>query len=114
MDKRMFKKEGEELQQYLAFRRKGTRVPAKREKVRIIGKILRKEYKMKVTKIHNDRTIQFSELDIGDIFLLNNGYYMRIETTEDANSVNLNNGNLYDFGMWEKVVLVDAELIVKV
>ena len=32
MDKRMFKKEGEELQQFLAFRRKGGRVEAKKGK----------------------------------------------------------------------------------
>lgn len=32
MDKRMFKKEGEELQQYLAFRRKAGRVPSKKGK----------------------------------------------------------------------------------
>lgn len=32
MDKRMFKKEGEELQQYLAFRRKGGKVEAKKGK----------------------------------------------------------------------------------
>lgn len=32
IDKRMFKKEGEELQQYLAFRRKAHRVPAKKGK----------------------------------------------------------------------------------
>lgn len=32
MDKRMFKKEGEELQQYLAFRRKGSKVEAKKGK----------------------------------------------------------------------------------
>ena len=30
MDRRMFKKEGEELQQYLAFKRKGFKVPAKK------------------------------------------------------------------------------------
>jgi stalled ribosome alternative rescue factor ArfA len=32
IDKRMFKKEGEELQQYLAFRRKAGRVPSKKGK----------------------------------------------------------------------------------
>lgn len=32
MDKKMFKKTGEELQQYLAFRRKGFKVPAKKGK----------------------------------------------------------------------------------
>lgn len=32
MDKRMFKKEGEELQQYLAFRRKAGRVEPKKGK----------------------------------------------------------------------------------
>lgn len=32
MDKRMFKKDGEELQQYLAFRRKAGRVEAKKGK----------------------------------------------------------------------------------
>ena len=41
MDKRMFKKEGEELQQYLAFRRKGARVPAKKGK----GSYNRKDFK---------------------------------------------------------------------
>lgn len=32
MDKRMFKKSPEELQQYLAFRRRGFKVPAKKGK----------------------------------------------------------------------------------
>lgn len=32
MDKRMFKKSPEELQQYLAFKRKGYKVPAKKGK----------------------------------------------------------------------------------
>lgn len=32
MDKRIFKKSGEELQQYLAFKRKGYNVPAKKGK----------------------------------------------------------------------------------
>lgn len=32
MDKRMFKKDGDELQQYLAFRRKAGRVEAKKGK----------------------------------------------------------------------------------
>ena len=41
MDKRMFKKEGEELQQYLAFRRKAGRVPSKKGK----GSYNRKEFK---------------------------------------------------------------------
>lgn len=30
IDRRMFKKEGEELQQYLNFRRRGSRVPNKK------------------------------------------------------------------------------------
>lgn len=41
IDKRMFKKEGEELQQYLAFRRKAGRVPAKKGK----GSYNRKKFK---------------------------------------------------------------------
>lgn len=32
MDKKMFKKTGEELQQYLAFKRKGFKVPSKKGK----------------------------------------------------------------------------------
>ena len=40
-DKRMLKKEGEELQQYLAFRRKAGRVPAKKGK----GSYDRKDFK---------------------------------------------------------------------
>ena len=32
IDKRMYKKTGEELQMYLAFRRKGSKVPAKKGK----------------------------------------------------------------------------------
>lgn len=32
MDKRVNKKSGEELQQYLAFRRRGSKVPAKKGK----------------------------------------------------------------------------------
>lgn len=32
MDKRVNKKEGEELQQYLAFKRKGYKIPAKKGK----------------------------------------------------------------------------------
>lgn len=30
VDRRMFKKEGEELQQYLAFRKRGSKVPNKK------------------------------------------------------------------------------------
>lgn len=41
INKRMFKKEGEELQQYLAFRRKGYKVPAKKGK----GSYDRKNFK---------------------------------------------------------------------
>ena len=41
-DKRMMKKEGEELQQYLAFRRKGGKVPAKKGK----GSYNRKKFKI--------------------------------------------------------------------
>jgi len=41
-DKRMMKKEGEELQMYLAFRRKAGRVPAKKGKG---AKYDRKEFK---------------------------------------------------------------------
>lgn len=44
IDKRMFKKEGEELQQYLAFRRKTGRVPAKKGK----GSYDRKNFKKEV------------------------------------------------------------------
>ncbi len=44
IDKRMFKKEGEELQQYLAFRRKGGKVPAKKGK----GSYDRKNFKKEV------------------------------------------------------------------
>ena len=44
IDKRMFKKEGEELQQYLAFRRKAGRVPAKKGK----GSYDRKKFKKEV------------------------------------------------------------------
>jgi hypothetical protein len=41
MDKRMNKKTGEELQQYLAFRRRGFKVPAKKGK----GSYDRKKFK---------------------------------------------------------------------
>lgn len=40
-DKRMNKKTGEELQQYLAWRRKGSKVPAKKGK----GSYNRKDFK---------------------------------------------------------------------
>lgn len=43
-DKRMLKKEGEELQQYLAFRRKAGRIPAKKGK----GSYDRKNFKKEV------------------------------------------------------------------
>ena len=46
VDKRMFKKEGEELQQYLAFRRKAGRVPAKKGK----GSYNRKDFKKEVAQ----------------------------------------------------------------
>ena len=41
MDKRVNKKTGEELQQYLAWRRKGSKVPAKKGK----GSYNRKDFK---------------------------------------------------------------------
>ncbi len=43
-DKRMLKKEGAELQQYLAFRRKAGRIPAKKGK----GSYDRKNFKKEV------------------------------------------------------------------
>ena len=52
IDKRMFKKEGEELQQYLAFRRKGGKVPAKKGK----GSYNRKSFKKEVAQ--DERTNQ--------------------------------------------------------
>lgn len=45
-DKRMNKKTGEELQQYLAFRRKGSKVPAKKGK----GSYDRKAFKKEVAQ----------------------------------------------------------------
>ena len=45
-DKRILKKEGEELQQYLAFRRKAGRIPAKKGK----GSYDRKSFKKEVSK----------------------------------------------------------------
>ena len=45
-DKRMLKKEGEELQQYLAFRRKAGRIPAKKGK----GSYDRKNFKKGVAQ----------------------------------------------------------------
>lgn len=45
-DKRMNKKTGEELQQYLAFRRKAGRVPAKKGK----GSYDRKNFKKEVAQ----------------------------------------------------------------
>ena len=45
IDKRMFKKEGDELQAYLAFRRKAGRVPAKKGKG---AKYDRKNFKKEV------------------------------------------------------------------
>jgi hypothetical protein len=42
-DKRMLKKEGEELQQYLAFRRKAGHVPAKKGKGSYDRKTFKKE-----------------------------------------------------------------------
>ena len=45
-DKRMNKKTGEELQQYLAFRRKASRVPAKKGK----GSYDRKSFKKEVAQ----------------------------------------------------------------
>ena len=41
LDKRMFKKSGEELQHYLAFRRRGYKIPAKKGK----GSYDRKNFK---------------------------------------------------------------------
>jgi hypothetical protein len=42
-DKRVNKKTGEELQQYLAFRRKGSKVPAKKGKGSYDRKAFKKE-----------------------------------------------------------------------
>ena len=46
MDKRMNKKTGEELQQYLAWRRKGSKVPSKKGK----GSYNRKNFKKGVAQ----------------------------------------------------------------
>lgn len=57
-DKRMLKKEGEELQQYLAFRRKAGRIPAKKGK----GSYDRKNFKKEVAQ--DERTNQ-DEIHMG-------------------------------------------------
>lgn len=49
MDKRMFKKNGEELQQYLAFKRKGFKIPSKKGK----GSYNRKKFKKGIDKNEN-------------------------------------------------------------
>lgn len=46
MDKRIFKKSNEELEQYLAFKRKGFKVPAKKGK----GSYNRKKFKDGINK----------------------------------------------------------------
>ena len=50
-DKRMNKKTGEELQQYLAFRRKAGRVPAKKGK----GSYDRKSFKKEVAQYEESK-----------------------------------------------------------
>ena len=51
-DKRMLKKSSEELQQYLAFKRKGGKVPAKKGKG---AKYDRKSFKKEVAQDGQDR-----------------------------------------------------------
>ena len=54
-DKRMLKKEGEELQQYLAFRRKAGRIPAKKGK----GSYDRRDFKKGVAQ--DDENLCYSK-----------------------------------------------------
>ena len=74
---------------------------------------------MKITKKHNDGLTNFYDLDSGDIFLLANDYYLKInvfESEEDGNvnAVRIDTGEIYCFANDQRVKKVEAELIVEV
>lgn len=74
---------------------------------------------MKITKKHNDGLTNFYDLDSGDIFLLGNTYYLKINVIEpdegdDINAVRIDTGEVYCFTNDQRVKKVEAELIVEV
>lgn len=74
---------------------------------------------MKVIRETGKRTAYFFDLRIGDAFLFCEKPFIKtctynIGTTDDfINAVRLNDGEMYGFNSWDKVELVDAELIIK-
>ena len=74
---------------------------------------------MKITKKHNDGLTNFYDLDSGDIFLLNNTYYLKINAIDlgddgIVSAVRIDTGEVYWFANDERVKKVKAELIVEV
>jgi hypothetical protein len=74
---------------------------------------------MKITKKHNDGLTNFYNLDSGDIFLLDNAYYLKINAIEledgsIVSAVRIDTGEVYWFANDERVEKVEAELIVEV
>ena len=74
---------------------------------------------MKITKKHSDGLTYFYDLDSGDIFLLKNVYYLKINRIDPkegsyVNAVRIDTGEVYCFENDERIKKVEAELIVEV
>jgi hypothetical protein len=70
---------------------------------------------MKITKKHDNGTIYFSELNIGDVFCFRNAFYLRCTTINgEYNAVSLTNSSIVTFANTERVKKTEnAELIVE-
>ena len=74
---------------------------------------------MKITKKHSDGLTYFYDIDSGDIFLLKNIYYLKINRIDSkegdyVNAVRIDTGEVYRFESDERIKKVKAELIVEV
>lgn len=72
---------------------------------------------MKVIRESKKRTVSFFDLKTGDVFLFCEKPFIktisyRVDIT-DIDAVCLSDGEVYAFNAWDKVDLVDAELIIK-
>lgn len=50
---------------------------------------------MKIKNMNGKKLVKYSELKNGDVFEMNNKYYMKLPTLEKDYSVQLDTGNLY-------------------
>ena len=74
---------------------------------------------MKITKKHNDGLTSFFAVDPGDVFLLDNKVYLKLDRIDPEegdiiNAICLSTGEVYGFNAETRVRIVQAELIVEI